>query len=211
ASSQQGDGTSGVGVMVTFVSDRYHEDSWGNGRSGSQCLNGQVYITKIKPGSPYPYHISRGTVLGSGDLGWVKLDQLQGYQYGSRRIHGDQWAWTQEDGRELIRSSSGALLTPLGDGDTVFTNEMTQRLWELANGTIPITGLGIHTIAHMPELHENPQVVNNSNAITITLPNATNYAEFKQELQKDNRFIGFVQEVTSGQALGKPKLNRRNY
>lgn len=211
ASSPQGDGTAGVGDMVTFVSGRYHEDSWGNGRSGSQCLNGQVYITKIKPGNPYPYHISRGTVLGSGDLGWVKLEQLQGYQYGSRRIHGDQWAWTQEDGRELIRSSSGALLTPLGDGDTVFTNEMTQRLWELANGTIPITGLGIHTIAHMPELHENPQVVNNSNAITITLPNATNYAEFKQELQKDNRFIGFVQEVTSGQALGKPKLNRRNY
>lgn len=211
ASSPQGDGTAGVGDMVTFVSGRYHEDSWGNGRSGSQCLNGQVYITKIRPGNPYPYHISRGTVLGSGDLGWVKLDQLQGYQYGSRRIHGDQWAWTQEDGRELIRSSSGALLTPLGDGDTVFTNEMTQRLWELANGTIPITGLGIHTIAHMPEFHENPQVVNNSNAITITLPNATNYAEFKQELQKDNRFIGFVQEVTSGQALGKPKLNRRNY
>lgn len=211
ASSPQGDGTAGVGDMVTFVSGRYHEDSWGNGRSGSQCLNGQVYITKIKPGSPYPYHISRGASLGNGDLGWVKLEQLSGYQSGSRRIHGDQWAWTQEDGEELIRSSSGALLTPLSDGDTVFTNEMTRRLWELANGTIPITGLGIHTMAHMPELHENPQVVNNSNEITITLPNATNYAEFKQELQKDNRFIGFVQEVTSGQALGKPKLNRRKY
>lgn len=211
ASSPQGDGTAGVGDMVTFVSGRYHEDSWGNGRSGSQCLNGQVYITKIKPGSPYPYHISRGASLGNGDLGWVKLEQLSGYQSGSRRIHGDQWAWTQEDGEELIRSSSGALLTPLSDGDTVFTNEMTRRLWELANGTIPITGLDIHTMAHMPELHENPQVVNNSNEITITLPNATNYAEFKQELQKDNRFIGFVQEVTSGQALGKPKLNRRKY
>lgn len=211
ASSPQGDGTAGVGDLVTFVSGRYHEDSWGNGRSGSQCLNGQVYITKIKPGSPYPYHISRGASLGNGDLGWVKLEQLSGYQSGSRRIHGDQWAWTQEDGEELIRSSSGALLTPLSDGDTVFTNEMTRRLWELANGTIPITGLDIHTMAHMPELHENPQVVNNSNEITITLPNATNYAEFKQELQKDNRFIGFVQEVTSGQALGKPKLNRRKY
>lgn len=211
ASAPQGDGTVGIGDLVTFASGRYHEDSWGNGRSGAQNLNGQVYITRIKPDSPYPYHISRGTGLGNGDLGWVKLEQLKGYQYGARRIHGNQWAWTQEDGRELIRTSSGAILTPLGNGDTVFTNEMTQRLWELSNGSIPIPGLDIHTMAHRPELPGSPQVVNNSNAITITLPNVTNYAEFKQELQKDNRFIGFVQEVTSGQALGNPRLNRRKY
>ncbi|MCM1496704.1 MAG: hypothetical protein NC089_13025 [Bacteroides sp.] len=211
ASTPQGDGTVGIGDLVTFASGRYHEDSWGNGRSGAQNLNGQVYITKIKPDSPYPYHISRGAGLGNGDLGWVKLEQLKGYRYGARRIHGNQWAWTQEDGRELIRTSSGAILTPLGNGDTVFTNEMTQRLWELSNGSIPITGLDIHTMAHRPELPGSPQVVNNSNAITITLPNVTNYAEFKQELQRDNRFIGFVQEVTSGQALGNPRLNRRKY
>lgn len=211
ASSPQRDGLVGIGEQVTFISGRYHEDSWGNGRSGSRNLNGQVYVTKIKADSPYPYHISRGASLGSGDLGWVKLEQLSGYQSGSRRIQGDQWAWTQEDGEELIRTSSGALLTPLRNGDTIFTNQMTQRLWDLASGRTPDISTSVPVMAHLAKSSENPQIINNSNAITIALPNATNYAEFKQELQKDNRFISFVQEVTSGQALGKPRLNRRKY
>lgn len=61
-----------------------------------------------------------------------------GYATGSKYIPYDEIAWTQEKGQELIYSrSQNAMLTPLGKGDKVFTNEMTNKLWELAQGELP--------------------------------------------------------------------------
>lgn len=212
SASPQGDGIANVGDLVTYISGKYHEDSWGNGRSGSQNLNGQVYITKIKAGSPYPYHISRGSTLGNGDLGWVSLDQLQGYKTGARRISNAQYAWLHEDGSELIRTSDGALLTRLGQGDMVFTNEMSQRLWEISKGMLPHSASTDVNLSNLlPYADRQGGVINNSNDITIQLPNVTNYAEFKRELQKDSKFAGFVQEITLGQASGRPRLNSNRY
>ena len=65
----------------------------------------------------------------------------------------------------------------------------------------------------MPKIDSNAmtKTINNDNTISISLPNVTNYPEFKQALQKDPRFIGFVQEVTLGQAMGKNSLRKNNY
>lgn len=213
APSTQGDNIAAVGDLVTFINGKYHEDSWGNGRSGSQNLNGQVYITKIKAGSPYPYHISRGSTLGNGDLGWVKLDQLRGYQSGSKKINKTQLAFMNEAGAEIrYRSGDGAMMVPLGEDDMVFTHEMSQRLWNIAKGTSPITAEHDMTMPNISQsLYRNPEIINNSNDITITLPNVTNYAEFKNELQKDNTFAGFVREITLGESLGGNSLNKNRY
>ena len=213
APSTQGDNIAAVGDLVTFINGKYHEDSWGNGRSGSQNLNGQVYITKIKAGSPYPYHISRGSTLGNGDLGWVKLDQLRGYQSGSKKINKTQLAFMNEAGAEIrYRSGDGAMMVPLGEDDMVFTHEMSQRLWNIAKGTSPITAEHDMTMPNISQsLYRNPEVINNSNDITITLPNVTNYTEFKNELQKDNTFAGFVREITLGESLGGNSLNKNRY
>lgn len=62
-------------------------------------------------------------------------DGLPIYEYakGSKRIPEDQLAWTQEKGTEVIlRASDGALLTPLGQDDMVFTNEASRKLWEFS-------------------------------------------------------------------------------
>lgn len=211
ASSYARDGVANVGDAVTFASGKYHEDSWGNGKSGSQMLGGTVYITKIAPNSPYPYHIGRINKYGEENLGWVKLDQLKGYRVGSKRISEDQLAWTQENGSEIIyRARDGALLTPVNQGDMVFTNEMSQRLWEMSKGNMPALNVGANY--KIPEnLSNNIRTVNNENSINITLPNVKNYDEFKSGLQKDKSFIGFMQEATLGQALGKNSLNRNKY
>lgn len=210
STSTQGNGIANIGDLVTYVSGKYHEDSWGNGRSGSQNLNGQVYITKIAASSPYPYHISRGSTLGNGDLGWVTLDQLRGYKTGSKKINGDQWAWTQENGSEVIYDASNkSMLTPLGDKDMVFDAESSKRLWELSQGNFPF--INIPSIVPDTNGIRNTGIINNDNNINITLPNVTNYDDFKQQLQSDNKFVGFMQEVTLGQALGKPKLNRKKF
>ena len=129
----QGNGVPDVGDKVTFISGVYHEDSYGNGRWGNQGLGGSMYITKINPNSPYPIHLSTGSKLGSGDRGWLKRNQIKGYARGSKYINGKRWALTQEKGQELIaRLSDGSLLTPLGNGDKVFTKEQTDKLWEMS-------------------------------------------------------------------------------
>ncbi|MCM1171387.1 MAG: hypothetical protein NC393_04580 [Clostridium sp.] len=210
ATKSLGDGIARVGDAVTFANGKYHEDSWGNGKSGSQLLGGTVYITKIAPNSPYPYHISRTSKFGEANLGWVKLNQLNGYAKGSRRINKDQLAWTQEEGNEIVYSSKdGALLTPVNRGDMVFTNEMTQRLWEMAKGNITMPTFNPPRVQTSIE-HGN-RTINNENTISITLPNVTNYDEFKSKLQKDNKFIGFMQETTFGQALGHNSLRSKKY
>ncbi|MGN0166386.1 MAG: hypothetical protein ACI39R_09425, partial [Lachnospiraceae bacterium] len=208
----QGDGKADKGDRVTFDNGKYYEDSYGNGRSGSYHIGEQVYITAVNSKGTYPYHISKGASLGSDDLGWVKLSQLKGYRTGSRRIPQNQWAWTQEDGTEITyRAADGAMLVPLGENDMVFTSEMSRNLWKLAQGNLP-NGM-IHANYQAPDITVSRVggTVNNQNSISITLPNVTNYEEFKAGLQKDKRFTGFIQEVTLGQALGRNSLNRNKY
>ena len=68
-------------------------------------------------------------------LDYKPNDGLPLYEYakGSKKIPEDQLAWTQEEGTEIIRrASDGALLTPLGQDDMVFTNEASRKLWEFS-------------------------------------------------------------------------------
>lgn len=131
------------------------------------------------------------------------------YATGLRHNSKKQMAWTQDGGSELIfRSSDGAMLTPLNQGDMVFTNEMSQRLWEIASGNIPST-LGSIT---MPNVSSNVNsTINNSNEIVINLPNVNDYDSFKRELQNDTKFEKFIQEITIGQVSGNNTLNKRKY
>lgn len=131
-----------------------------------------------------------------------------GYATGTRKVPHDQLAWTQEEGSEVIfRKSDGAMLTPLGQGDMVFTNEMSKTLWAIAKGGIPTNANII-----VPDISGNRNTtVTANNEITITLPNVQDYASFKHDLQNDDNFEKFIQEVTIGQVWGNNKLNKRKY
>lgn len=137
------------------------------------------------------------------------IANVKGFAKGSKSIPKKQMAWTQENGTELIfRSSDGAMLTPLNQGDMVFTAQMTQRLWELASGMIP-NSLGGQKLPNISSNNNN--TINNNNEIVISLPNVNDYESFKQELQNDSRFEKFIQEVTIGQAMGNNSLSKRKY
>lgn len=132
----------------------------------------------------------------------------KGYATGSEHIDKDELAWTQENGGEIIyRKKDGAVLTPLNTGDKVFTNEMSQRLWELAS-TTPQSLINNNTV---PAVSNLSTTVNQNNSINITLPNVTNYEQFKSALQKDSKFEGFIKEITFGQALGYNSLKKYSY
>ena len=125
----------------------------------------------------------------------------RGYAVGTRHIASDQLAWTQENGGELIyRSTDGAILTPLNVGDKVFTADMSENLWNLAQlkqRPVVSTGAG--------------RTVTNNNAITINLPNVQNYEQFKNALQNDPKMTQFIQQVTFGEATNGIKLNKKKY
>lgn len=192
--------------VILLAKKKYYENSYGGGRYGYASNDKQVYITYLNPGSPYPYHLSTGNKIGNGDLGWVKLDEIKGYYRGGKNIN-EPFVWTQEKGTEYIRTKDGAILTP--NADMVFNNKASETLFEFANNPSQfITSLKVPT--NIPKSNIN-SVINNDNTINVTLPNVQNYSEFKQQLQKDNNFQSFIQDVTIGQMLGKRKFNKNKY
>lgn len=144
-SNGSGDGVPRIGDAVTFASGRYYYDSQGVNPSGNKYQGQTVYITNINTRSwaNKPYHISRGTSLGNGDLGWVTLDQLRGYNKGTKRVPKDGLAIFDETaggksdpGSEVIVTKYGTL-KQFNAGDRVFANEQVQRLWDISNGENP--------------------------------------------------------------------------
>ncbi|MCI8992589.1 MAG: hypothetical protein HFG80_07690, partial [Eubacterium sp.] len=91
---------------------------------------------------------------------------------GSQSIPNDQGAWTQEDGGEIIyRAADGAVFTPLRQGDMVFTNKMSQRLWEIAQGIIPIPDSVKNISINMPKPDAVP--MRNAGDVNINLGGVT--------------------------------------
>ena len=150
------------------------------------------------------------------------LVSLKGYEKGSEHIDKSQLAWTQEDKREMIyRASDGAVLTKLNPGDKVFTNEMTENLWELAKMNPAQMYAGQFT----PVTPDFSKSVNNSSNIEVTfgdlvLPDVTNSAEFADSVEsvmreaicKNGKTTQCITEAVSAKQLGKNGIgNARLY
>lgn len=171
-------------------------------------INARLAVLKTKKDIPSQNEI-KTLQAELGSLQNKLNTTLKGYATGISRVPSNQLAWTQEKGSELIfRRSDGAMLTPLGSGDMVFTNSMSRTLWELAK---EYEHLKIAT-GSVPDIKSNvATTINQNNQIEITLPNVNDYASFKYELQNDIKFEKFIQEITLGQAMGNNTLNKRKY
>lgn len=142
-------------------------------------------------------------------LDWLKQN---GYAKGIRRLHSSMngYAWTNEDGEELIRTSDGAILTPVGNGGTVFNNKMTDTLWDFAKNpadyikdydtttvlregtsqTIDVGGFNIQVVANNPEEFARG---------------------LKNVMAKDSKAQKMIQEIVLGQTIGNNSLTRNKY
>ena len=215
--STQGDGKVQVGDKVKYASGSYHAASDGSGASGSMYKGKQVYITKIKSGSKYPYHISTGKKLGSGDLGWLKKSQISGYASGLRKAVKEEDAWINEIGSEIIVSpSKNAILTEIKPGDSVLNATAVDNIWKMANDPYQfLSNLSIPEPINVgvPEFvknqNSNSTVINNFD--NITLPSVKNYEEFLYAMQHDKRVEQLIQSVTidplAGKKNGKQRFN----
>ena len=135
-----GNGKPEIGDAVTFTSGRYYYDSQGKRPSGNQMLGKTVYINRIntKKWATKPYHVAKDK-QGKHALGWLGLNQIKGYKFGTRHVNKTGEYWTGEgDGNnftgspEIIISKDGGVLTHLERGDKVFNHEMSENLWNLA-------------------------------------------------------------------------------
>lgn len=152
-----------------------------------------------------------GTYTGSSSQNtWMirKMKEM-GYQKGTSHAKAG-YHWTQENGSEIVaRKSDGAMLVPLGEGDMVFNNESTKRLYELSQN--PEAYFKKYNISpdvmkampifefKVPEISSAAgNIYNNTNAsqqtnmgdvqISINLPNVSDYYTFRNELIKDKKF-----------------------
>lgn len=167
--------------------------------------------------------------------GWTMdtkpLDGLPLYEYakGSKRIPKDQLAWTQEEGTEIIhRASDGALLTPLGQDDMVFTNEASRKLWEFSQdpegymAKLGLSGLkpvefAIPNISSMTKMPEIQRVAPNQNVNIqlgdIQMYGVNNPQEFAKQLRStlatDTKTQKLLTEKIGSSFLGR--TDRSNF
>lgn len=210
-----GNGKAEVGDKVKYNSGIYYEDSYGGGRHGSHNRGGSVYITKIHSGSPYPYHISTGKRLGSGDLGWLKLSQISGYATGVKNLPNSELAWTQEGNKEeyIIRKSDGAILTPIAKKGSVLNHEASGNIWNMANNPSDFIrdNLDLGATQNIPNNGSSQNVYNqNLENVIFSFPNIKNYEQLLREMQKDKNFEKLILSMTIDRVAGKSSLSKRN-
>ena len=206
-----GDGKPKVGDKVKFVSGNYYYDSQGKKPIGSQHQGKEVYITSINTASwaTHPYHISTGSKLGKGDLGWLKLNQISGYATGKKDFLDDEVAWTQENGREfIVRPSDGAILTPIARGDSVLNASASRNIWDMANNPAEFIkdnlSLGSANIPSNSTSQNN--YTQNLDKVIFNLPNVKNYNELISTMQKDKNFEKLILSMSVDRLAGRSSL-----
>lgn len=145
------------------------------------------------------------------------LVSLKGYEKGSEHIDKSQLAWTQEDKREMIyRASDGAVLTKLNPGDRVFTNEMTENLWELAKTNPSLLTSGINYMPNLPEITKSAGTSTIVEVGDIVMNGVNDVETFgrqlREEILRNGKTTQCITEAVSAKQLGKNGIgNARLY
>lgn len=214
-----GDGVPRVGDAVTYTSGNYYYSSDGVSPLGNMYRGGRVYITSINNASwaTKPYHISTGSTLGNGDLGWVSLSQLVGYKTGGL---------VDDTGVAMLHGSKQHPEMVLNAKDTEAFMDLTEILRRLAsrasNGLEAIDdpfsnldisvnpALNIPTVTQPGTGSQSTNIENHFN-IDFNLPNVQNADQLITELQRNNRFEKVVQSMTLGAMTGKNSMDKYRY
>ena len=136
------------------------------------------------------------------------LVSLKGYEKGSKHIDKSQLAWTQEDKREMIyRASDGAVLTKLNPGDKVFTNEMTENLWKMAQMNPSLLTSGINCMPNLPEITKSAGTSTIVEVGDIVMNGVNDPETFgrqlREEILKNGKTTQCITEAVSAKQLGK--------
>lgn len=215
-----GDGVPKVGDKVTFESGQYYYSSDGTSPTGSQNLGKSVYITNINNASwaKKPYHISTGTKLGSGDLGWVSLDQLKGYSTGGlidydglAAVHGGkkpELVLNSTDTENLVEAVD-TLRKLTKEDSALFDDSWVKNADSLISNIMPV----FNSLASKPNVVScnTNQNMNNVFNMTFELHDVTNGEDVVNYLIKSDRFENAVKAMTIDRLAGGSKFSKNKY
>lgn len=135
--------------------------------------------------------------------------KLLGYKDGKRKLGNDEYAWTQENGAEMIvRPSDGAILTPLAKNDSVLTSSASSNIWNMANNPSEFIkdNLGIDA-DHVPNgSGVSTNITQTIENVTFSMPNVKNYDQMLRAMQKDKNFERLVNSMGVDRLAGGSKL-----
>ncbi len=168
--STQGDGKINVGDKVTITSNDAGAWKYSNKEKKKNDLRKMLkkgatyYVGGYNKNDPFPVHLYSDKERKKS-VGWVRSKWLKGYASGTKSVNGDQLAWVNENwnknGGEIIyRKSDGAMLMPLGNGDTVFSADKVQALYKMLE-TNPLP-LNMGNVFTPRDLTTQIQTVNNT-------------------------------------------------
>lgn len=145
------------------------------------------------------------------------LVSLKGYEKGSEHIDKRQLAWTQENKRELIyRAADGALLTELNPGDKVFTNEMTENLWKMAQMNPALLYSSTNFVPKLPDIAKSAGTSTIVEVGDIVMNGVNDPETFgrqlREEICKNGKTTQCITEAVSAKQLKKNSIgNARLY
>lgn len=217
----QGDGQIQVGDKVTFKSGKYYCDSYGGKPTGSKNVGKTVYVTKINTKGSKPYHISTGSKLGSGDLGWLTKSQISGYMSGAKEINRDELAWTNENydkigGETIVRKSDHAVLSTLSKGSRVYNALASDNIWKMANNPgsfIMDNLLGNGSIDTSSISSGGNNDIEQNIDLDINIDNVEDLDDLLNQMKKSKDFEKLIQAIAVAPLTGTSvnKKNRFNF
>lgn len=170
------------------------------------------------------------SATGKLDAATKKKFKAKGYAAGTDWVDKDEWAWTQEDGREIVVRPDGSILTPLQKGSSVINNPTTEKLFALANNAdaiqdmVNISGSLMKSqqaaAASATEKQIMQQIVTNNNQnapqnvsleCNINLPNVYEPKDFMNWLMDSRIAQRALQDYVLGEAFGKANITTRSH
>lgn len=176
-----GDGVASLGDVVTLKGDSwYYYDSWRTNPAGNMFAGvpGGVVIDYISPfdSSTYPYHIRSAYDENYSDLGWVRLEDLEGYDTG-----GYTGEWSDGSGKLAMLHSKEIVLNASDTENILKAVESVRAMTEAMKGVSLAEAVGsISTIGRSIESQNG--TVDQNVSITAEFPNATSADEIREAI-----------------------------
>ena len=197
-----------VGGQINAGNATIYATAWGQGGGRQYYASDPIYTVLQKKNG---YVLTRWHKLSSGYTGWFRESDVRALKVGARRIDDDQYAWTQEEGPEMIvRPSDGAILTPLAKNDSVLTADATRNIWDMANDPTKFIkdNFGTNAPDAPAVTGGNTTYTQNLESVVFSLPNVKNYEQLLASMQKDKNFERLISSMTLDKLAGKNSLTK---
>lgn len=185
-SATSNNGNAEIGDAVTYNGGAfwYRSNPLGGDPHGTTSAGSMVYITNINPNGKYPYHISRGPHLGSGDLGWLSLSQLSGYDTGGYTGSWGENTFDNKNGKLAVLHQKELVLNATDTANILTAVSAVRDMAQIfkMNSLEGIASSISNSLNNYQTIPQLGQDVNQNVHITAEFPNVSSSAEIEQAL-----------------------------